>query len=608
MPRATQIWTKLIWNGGINSAVDPGVLPDNDLVQADNVIFATSGARIKREGLDFFDALSAIPSIATRSSSGTTRTLVFSESVNSATNEKLVIGEAITIATSAGGAEDAYAGNFTVATITTTTSNNDTITYTAGSSLSEGATATSTLTATRNFSIIGMKDYWRTSLGSKKQLLVAATSQGKIFRYDSAGRRTEVNKDAGATALLNPTRASFEVINETLIIAFNGATNTPKKYNPDTSVDWFDLGGSPPNFEVVSEYLGRLFSNDKDDPDRLHYSTTGNPEEWNGSGDSGAIDIFPGDGDPEGIIAISPPFKDRIFIGKKNKIIQLLGKNPEDFQPVPITNGLGMTSQRAIIPIDLDDVMFISDKGFHSLLATNAQGDFQATFLSSKIQNDFNDFAPSRISFTSGAYIPSINSVAFSIAPSGSSVQSEVWLFNTQLKEWYKWPEISCQALASRLVDEREERLIFGTNAGRIIQAQNGLSTDFGSQGITYTVKSGAIYPDNNPQALKMFKRFTFYFKPKADFTFDVTYQIDNQVAITETISQAVTGDLLGSTFILGSSLLGFAGVFAPSTIPIDGIGRGLTLTVTDSTTGQPIELYGVGIEFEQADINQERI
>ncbi len=60
--------------------------------------------------------------------------------------------------------------------------------------------------------------------------------------------------------------------------------------------------------------------NDVVDRDRLHYCTTGEPEEWQGTGDSGALDIGWGDGDPEGIIAVSPSFKGRLFIGKATRL------------------------------------------------------------------------------------------------------------------------------------------------------------------------------------------------------------------------------------------------------------------------------------------------
>ena len=76
MPRRTQLYLKANWNGGLNDSVDPGVLPDNDLVIADNVIFATSGSRLKREGIDYFDNID-LPAVTSVTRSGTTVTITF---------------------------------------------------------------------------------------------------------------------------------------------------------------------------------------------------------------------------------------------------------------------------------------------------------------------------------------------------------------------------------------------------------------------------------------------------------------------------------------------------------------------------------------------------
>ncbi len=66
------------WVGGINTSVDPGVLNSQELVQADNVQFSSTGARIKREALEHLDKDTAAPDF--RSSSGTTRTLKWTTS------------------------------------------------------------------------------------------------------------------------------------------------------------------------------------------------------------------------------------------------------------------------------------------------------------------------------------------------------------------------------------------------------------------------------------------------------------------------------------------------------------------------------------------------
>ena len=96
MPKRTQKYNKLPWTGGINDSVDSGLLPDNDLVQADNVTIGVSGSRLKREGISFFDQLT-VPSASSVTRAGTTITVVFSADVITATNKKFVVGEKIAV-------------------------------------------------------------------------------------------------------------------------------------------------------------------------------------------------------------------------------------------------------------------------------------------------------------------------------------------------------------------------------------------------------------------------------------------------------------------------------------------------------------------------------
>ena len=107
---------------------------------------------------------------------------------------------------------------------------------------------------------------------------------------------------------------------------------------------------------------------------------------------------------------------------------------------------------------------------------------------------------------------------------------------------------------------------------------------------------------------MKMFKRLSLYFRPVGSFSFTVRVKIDNQDETSFSIVQTSDEDLLSTTFVLGSSSLGVAGVFVPVTNPIEGVGRGVQITVEDSTAGQGVEIYGISIEYEDADINQERV
>lgn len=604
MPRRTQFFSLSPWSGGLNSSVDPGMIPPQDLVIADNMIFATSGSRLKREGLDYLDALSAIPAVTFRSSSGTTRTLVFASTLssNSPDNDRLVAGEAITVA----GGPASYNGNFVIASLTTTSVTNDTLTYTGVGSLDESSTATSAITVTRNHSVIAIHDYWRTDTnGVKVQQLVTATSQPLFFKYDSDGRRG-VLLNGGTSLGTAATVVNTEVINDDLILAFDATGNTPKKYNPDDSADVEDLGGSPPDFSLCRVHQARLWTNDKEVKDRLHYSATGDAEKWEGADDSGYLEIDPGDGDPDGITIIHPPFKGDLFVTKGRKTYRVIGNSPENYQIVPVSLGIGGIGQKTAVAVDLDEIVYVSQKGIHSLSATDAYGDFSGAFLSEKIQPTFNAFNLGRLRYIQGAYIPDLNSVAFAVSEGSASTNGDIYFYNFKVKEWYRWPDISCQALGTKLNSDGETKLLMGTSAGRVLEAMNDDYNDFGTTGISYRVKTGTIYVDGNPNSVKGFKRLTFLYKPIGDYEFTCTVRIDNYDAQSYSFAQESSSDILGTTFIIGSSELGVSGQLAPYSTQIDGYGRGISLEITQSGASEQVEIYGVIIEYEPADLAQE--
>lgn len=605
MPRRTIIFNQYPWNGGLNTAVDSGFIPSNDLVQADNIVFTSSGARLKRDNFSYFDT--NIPTVISRSSSGTTRTLVFSSSISIAAPEDriLIVGESITVTSSSGLAN--YTGNFTITGISTTTITNDTITYTAGSSLAEGATATTALSVTRNYSIIGHHDYWRTDPSNVKvRLLIAITSLGWFFKYDDNGRRVRLT-DAGTAYVTNPTTAMFAVMNNRLIIAVDGIGNIPKKYRPEDSANVQNLGGTPPDFSLVQQHQGRIWTNDKIRKDRLHYSATANPEAWQGVDDSGALDLGVNDGDPEGITLITPTFKDNIFATKRTKTYQVAGNSQENYAIIPVTNGIGSNAGQSAVAVDFDDVLYASEKGIHSLQTTNNYGDFTGAFVSNKIQPTYRDFIQGRYKYIKSVYVSDINSVAFAVSELSNTTNDNLYLYNVNIKEWYRWPNINAQSLAIRKVED-SFKLTAGTNKGRIIIAQQGDFTDFGTQAITYRIKTGTIYVDQNPMTMKGFKKLTLLYRPKGNYQFTAKIKIDGYEQQTVSFGDFAATDVLGTDFILGSSILGGVGIPAPFSHQIDGYGRGIVIEIEQTGTDQQVEIYGLMIEYEPADINQETV
>lgn len=598
MPLRTKLFQIQQWGGGLNTSVDPALIPNTDLVVANNVIFDTKTSRRKRGGIELWDY---VGTASTRSSSGTTRTLI----LDAADAGKFSVSDDISVFHSQ--FESFYDGkSFTVDTVTTTTNTDDTITYEATGSLTEGSTSVSPIRVGLNSSgtrLIGTHDFHRNAGGgSKVRVAFAVNSAGAFYSYNESGKRTTLT-NAG-TAVTSPTIANFETINEKLIIGIDGTTNTPKKYDPASSADVQDLGGTPPNFSILRQHLSRIFTNDKSAPDRLHYSSTANPEEWNGAGDSGAIDIGIGDGDPSGITGIYPTFKGELFIAKKTKLYRVSGFTPETFRVEQVSNGIGSVGNDSIAQVDQDDLLFASGRGFHSISATANFGDFSASFISNTIQSLFNDLVD--LNRIRARYIPDLNSVAFAVSSTGTN-NSELLFYNIVFKTWYRWPGIKPESLMLRIEGDRK-RLYIGNADNRILQTQTKAFTDFGNVGIPLGVKTGIIYPDGQLYTIKAFKRLILLFRPKGSFTFTAKVKIDNFAEQVLTFSQGGEADLLGSSFVLGTSELGIDPVLAPNVKPIDGYGHGATLEIEQSGSGQDVEIYGFGFEFEDAGTAQENI
>jgi hypothetical protein len=728
MARRTRTFIKIPWTGGLNSSVDQGMLPDNDLTIADNVVFAASGARIKRDGREYLDT--EYPDIVKRISSGTTRKLVFASGIQLTvpTNQLFVVGEKISVTTSGSDPSGYLTTLGTVTAISTTDTTNDTVEYTfsGAGSLTESATATSTLSVERASAYICVKDYWRTNVSDVKvQLIMALSETGQLFKYDTAGRREQIvgskewtrvtcladtagsltgkyfvvsdsagtvaiwykvsgtgsapvgfhrtievdiatgtsannvalatqlavdadskftvslenaviiiqdveigsrtngsagtsgftvtTQQAGYEILPNPnlTTACMEVMNDILIVAMDGVGNIPIKYHPETNTFYEPLGGNPPDFGVMAVHQSRLFVNDKTSKDYLNCCAPDDPETWPltaaGPGDSGALEVVRGDGDPVGISAIRA-FKGNLFVGKNTKLYRILGDSPDNYSPEIMTEGLGVEAQQAFVAADTDDVYYISKKGVHSIGTTNEYGDFKGAYKSSKIQPTFKTWPSNTLKYARGAYIPELSSVAFAVTEYNQTQNSSIFLFNTDIQEWYRWPDIQATALGTMLDSVERRRLLIGTGDSRIVRAQTGRFTDFDGESYRYRIKTGTIYPDGDPLREKAFKSVGFFFKPRGRFSFTALIKVDNLPVQTLQFEQPVRGDQLGVNFILGTSVLGLNKVLAPQSLQIDGVGRGISIEIQQDSRDQQVEIYGLMVEYEPADISEETL
>lgn len=593
MPRRTQIYQQLPWIGGINTSVEAGVLPPQDLTICDNVQLLSSGIKTKREGFSYFnESTTAAPIIHIKD---------YWRFTGSAQAQQIVAvtsTPAVYTYTSGGTRSTASAQ---ASTFTVTIASPAVFTVASTANYFVGMPLRFTTTGALPTGLSTSTTYYVSEVTSGTDFKITATLNGTTNITTTGTQSGTHSLSSVTTFATSAARANSVSMNEKLILFFDGANNKPRVWN---GTIMYDLVSNAPDASFGTVFLSRVWTNDKNYPDRVHYSATGSITDWQGASDSGALDIRPGDGDSEGITAIFA-FKGRLFVAKRNRLYQVLGDSPENFQVLDVSSGLGVENQAAVAAVDQNDVLYMSNKGFHSVGTTSSYGDFQAQFLSAKIQPSFNDWELSRAKYTQAAYIPTLNSVVFSIAETATNAQDNLWLYNTQVKEWYRWPNVDAQALAPVLLSGKLV-LFIGTSTGKIIRAQNGTKTDFGSTAIQYQVKTGTLYPDQNPIGTKGFKKLTLFFKPKSSYSFIARVKIDGFQEQIVGFSGTALGDRLGTNFVLGASVLGTDLPFVPHSIAIDGYGHGVTIDISQSGTGEDVDIYGFALEYEVSDFSQE--
>lgn len=529
----TRVFSLIPWKGGLNTSNDPSVIPHNQLVKAEQLIFDVNDARNMRDGINFnWDSSSA----------------------SGGTNAE---------------------------------------------------------------SILGLVDYWYGSSGTKTNYLVGLGSSGNLYRWNKAdGTRTLIplNSTASSWPSVN-TRCTFEVMNNSVIVAGDGIGNVPRQYIPFMSSSATNLDGNPPRMSFMREAFGRLFSNDKLFRDRVNYSPPGNPQTWGGIGDSGAVDLGTGDGDPVGLTAIMPPFQGALYIAKQTKLYGITGYTPETYQISTISDGIGCVSHNAAVAVDQDDVIFISENGVHSLLGTIQFGDVSEKYLSKDIQGSINSFWDrANLNKSWGCYLSQINSVAFTIPDTRYlplSSNNSIWLYNITQKAWYTWPNIDCQCLITSY-DNGKRRFYIGTKTGRVAKTLNGtnydISTANAQTAITMTIKTGVIYIEGNPLVISAFKRFTLFWGPAGTVNVTVTIKIDNYSPQTLSFAQSSDNNVLGVSFVLGSSVLGLSVITGPYSQTIDGYGRSFQVTIEQTGKQAAVNIQGFAIEHEPLGPAQETI
>jgi len=649
MPKRTQLFTVLPWPAGLNTTQDKTLIPPDKVIVADNIIIGGERSGLKRDGINynFDDASSASDSIIQIQDYyyGTTKThrlvaaddtgkwFQYQEDGTRATITPTASAEVTDVVcdTQANLNDEGFfylnsANNSTNYYVWMDKAGDSTIGsppsgYTAIRLDISGDTTADDVGTTMAAAIDALGDFGASNSSGTVTITNAANGPAVDAAEDAdapSGVTSITVTTQGTSAWTTPSEVTSTVFNDLCLMAANGTTNTLKYWDGTLSkaIDLFSSPSylatepAPPVCSLVQTHLGRIWTNDESNKDRIHFCETYNQYKWNGYGDSGALDIGIGDGDPAGITAIFPSFQGSLFVAKKTKLYRISGTTPESFQVTLVSDTLGCESHNSAVLIEDKDITWISTRGIHSLARTINFGDFEAQFLSKDIQKTFNDdFLASRLKNTHSVYLPWINSVGFAVTLSGDSSNKYIYWHNFQRDAWYRWEDVQCEAF-SRVVDADQVRAYLGsatTRIGKTFAASNGDTSEAAaSTSIPMVIETGFIAPDGNQYTEKGFKKFSLYYKPTNNQTVTVEFKVDSfpVQSLGYTISETV--DLLGTTFTLGTSVLGTAFRAAAYTRSIDDFGTGFTVRITQDDADEAAEILGFMVEYEPAGDQQE--
>lgn len=451
-------------------------------------------------------------------------------------------------------------------------------------------------------------DYWRAgTLGTPTQKHVAVCG-ASIFRDDGDNVWDDIT---GSFSVPSTAVVTHAVVGDVLVLATEATI--PVAYNQTGNVS--SLSGTPPAGTVVSEHLNRCWMNSYTDPHRLYFtgptaSGGADPTRWSIANGGGSLFIEEDDGDPAGITSMWKHMGN-LYVSKLTKIYRIEGRNANTFRPVLVSDGIGCAAPNGVVPVGTD-VFFPSLVGFHSLAVVEQTGGLaRETLISNLIHTTFqSELGLAGSKRIQGVFYPEINSIVWSVPLLGQTTNSLALVYSLTTKEWSKFTNFQANALMGRYNSSTKKiELWTGGDSGKVFKYTPGTLKDYGSTSISMRLKSGHIYPDKTFSHMFNFRYFNLLLYPKgSNHTVTLTYKIDSQkdsnnslISNTKTETQAAAGAYvpMGSSFIMGTHLMGEDVFTQPLTFELKGEGRAFEWQLVTGGLDEDLEIAGWYLEVD---------
>lgn len=459
-------------------------------------------------------------------------------------------------------------------------------------------------------SVIWGTDYWADVASTKKQAYVVALSNGDF--YWSRTGSTWIKRNTLALTVTQGELTST-TLNQDLIIGYS-KTAAPRRWigQSTAALAVFAPISTLAIGNIVQTHKNRVMvAGNAARKDRLYYSAPFSSTDFTTSA-SGFIDLYPGDGDPDGITAIFPEINQGgLYVAKRNRLyfVDTSSLTPASWSIKQVSDNVGCVNHNTAKAVDQQDVFFMSDRGIHSLgQVLSGTAVIEGAYLSAEIHPDFqNVWTQTAKQQCSAVWHGTLNSYMVTCRRQGKATFETTYGYNVILQQWYRWTETPCNFLFTRFNGDTKLWELKATAPGGYVNSLNTSNyNDFGSA-IAMRLKTAALFPGSNKGTEKQFTSLVFYFRSKGTYPFNVSYNIDDVFQGTGTVQQRTNGsNLLGTTLLGPAFVLGLSSVrMKPYYLDISGVGNSIEVTIEQSGVNQSLELFGMGVGFKEASTSQ---
>jgi hypothetical protein len=470
-----------------------------------------------------------------------------------------------------------------------------------------GAAAINSVAISGSPDVTGMFDYWLGGTsGEFTQKFVVMTSDGKIYKEDMDGTFDDITGTATLTANAIPV---FTQAMDLLTI-FTDANDTPLKWNQTGNVA--ALGGTPPVGRGMVFHVNRGWIwGTKANPSRISYSAITDVETWSG-GDSGSIDIDPEDGD---WIIGAASYKQVLLVFKgpnKGSIHQITGTAPANFARNKLVTGIPLQTHNSIVSVG-DDIWFMSDRGIHSVAATERFGNFTGADLTRFNRTFFRDsINRKRLQLAWGVNYAHRSTVVWTLTKKGSGTNDLMFglSYVRNAEEGLKalvWNR-QAQSAAIRINPVTKVRELVTGRTGSVLRQDLPdknieTSTAYTLRQVTPHLEIGTADATGRPRPDQpvTLNRLFLRSRPTGDWNVSIDLTRDNAQTETYTFNQAKSGFTLGTSLLGTGKLGGGHEQIVYSTPSVSGEARTVRLDITQGGLNQGADLVECGLEWTPA-------